>query len=78
MPKYNTRFELGLQDIDHIEVSLTKRVGELTRKMMASDRAPVEDDSARLHDEIKQLRQLLGKLHEQKVWYEPEGYHPRG
>lgn len=78
MPKYNTQFELGLSDIDRIEVSLTKRVGELTRKMLVTDQSPVETDSAQLHDEIKELRQLLGKLHEQKVWFEPDAYHPRG
>lgn len=78
MPKYNTQFELGLGDIDRIEVSLTKRVGELTRKMLVTDQAPDEGDTAQLHDEIKELRQLLGKLHEQKVWFEPDGFHPRG
>lgn len=80
MPKkYRTHFELDIRDIDQIEVSLTKRVGDLTRRMLESGAAPAANaDTDQLRDEIQQLRGLLGKIHEQKIWYDPKDFHPRG
>ncbi len=80
MPKFRTHFELDIKDIDFIEASLTNRVGDLTRRVMA---APEDDggdtpDPAILMAEIKQIRGLLGKIHEQKIWFDPKEYHPRG
>jgi hypothetical protein len=74
MPKYRTHFELGLEDIDRIEVSLTKRVGDLTRRVLTDD----SPESREVLDEIQDLRRLLGKIHEQKIWYQPSEFHPSG
>ena len=56
MPKYTTRFDLGLADLDLIETALRSVVSD-------DDRAPV--DAHAVHD-------LLGRLHQQKVFYRPE------
>ncbi|MDF1748863.1 MAG: hypothetical protein P1V34_08325 [Alphaproteobacteria bacterium] len=80
MPKFRTHFELDIKDIDFIEVSLTKRVGDLTRRVLTADESKGQDEpkSAELMQEIQQIRGLLGKIHEQKIWYDPKEYHPRG
>lgn len=75
MAKYRTHFELGLEDIDRIEVSLTKRVGELTRRVL-TDETP--EEQREVMDEIQDIRRLLGKIHEQKIWYQPSEFHPSG
>lgn len=82
MPKYRTQFELGIEELRLIEDSLTSRVGELSQASL-----DLQADKLQLKDcdtvdgkmkEIKEIRQLLGRLHEQKIWYEPDNYSPRG
>jgi len=73
MAKFRTHFELDIKDIDFIEVSLTRRV------MTASQSDSEEGTSAAdLMQEIQQIRGLLGKIHEQKIWFDPKVYQPRG
>ncbi|WP_416897098.1 MAG: hypothetical protein ACMVY4_16575 [Minwuia sp.] len=55
MPKYNTRFELNVDDVDLIETAL--------RSMQSK----AGDDSA----ETQKIRALLGRLHNQKIFYRP-------
>jgi hypothetical protein len=80
MPKYRTHFELDIQDIDRIEASLTQRVGDLSRKVLSAtgDSVAGKPDLTGLQNEIQQLRGLLGRIHEQKIWYAPKDYQPRG
>ena len=80
MAKFRTHFELDIQDIDFIEVSLTRRVGDLTRRVMNARQSDSEEgtSSADLMQEIQQIRGLLGKIHEQKIWFAPKVYQPRG
>lgn len=82
MPKYRTQFELGIKELQLIEDSLSSRVGELSQASL-----DLEADELRLKDchtvddkmkELKEIRELLGRLHEQKIWYEPENFAPRG
>lgn len=51
MPRYNTTFELNIDDLDMIEAAL--------RSM------PAENDATR------DINDLLGRLHHQKVFYRP-------
>jgi hypothetical protein len=80
MAKFRTHFELDIQDIDFIEVSLTRRVGDLTRRVMNARQSDSEEgtSAADLMQEIQQIRGLLGKIHEQKIWFDPKVYQPRG
>ncbi len=55
MPKYNTKFELTLEDMDLIEAALRNAGG-------AANDNPV--DALAVQD-------LLGRLHNQKVFYRP-------
>lgn len=82
MPKYRTQFEIGLDELRLIEESLTSRVGELSQasldlnaeKLRLKDCVTVDEKMK----ELKDIRELLGRLHEQKIWYEPDSYVPRG
>lgn len=80
MPKYRTQFELDIQDIDRIEASLTQRVGDLSRRVLSAgdDGAGARPEVSSLQEEIQQLRGLLGRIHEQKIWYAPKDFQPGG
>lgn len=74
MPRYNKSFELSIHDLDLIEEALRARSRELSKLRLAlSDENPalleaigvIESDQ---HDNAE----LLGRLHNQKVFYRPE------
>lgn len=59
MPKYNTQFNLDLDDLELIETALQKA------------QADNQTDPRRVHE-------LLGRLHNQKVFYRPNGSYVSG
>ena len=63
MPKYNKTFELSVEDLDLIEDALR-----------ASKNAAINDDlaSKAANDNVRQIHDLLGRLHNQKTFYRPE------
>ncbi len=60
MAKYNTTFELNVDDMELIETALRKVQG-----------ADGKDDANRVSE-------LLGRLHNQKVFYRPKGVYVGG
>ena len=58
---FNTNFKMGLKDLDIIEVSLRKRLNDLSKSTSKDHRK-----------EICEIRGVLGNLHNQKVWYRPK------
>ena len=58
---FNTYFKMGLQDLDIIEVSLRQRLNELSKSKSKDQRR-----------EMSEIRDVLGNLHNQKVWYRPK------
>ncbi|WP_299623485.1 hypothetical protein [uncultured Tateyamaria sp.] len=62
MPKFNTQFELSVSDMDLIEDAL--RASKLS-KTQADVKARSQDD------EVRQIHDLLGRLHNQKTFYRP-------
>ncbi|GGX50085.1 hypothetical protein [Tateyamaria omphalii] len=62
MPKYNKTFELSVEDLDLIEDALR-----------ASKNAAINDDLAEkaANDNVRQIHDLLGRLHNQKTFYRP-------
>ena len=58
---FNTNFKMGLRDLDIIEASLHQRLNELSKS------------TSKVHNrEISEIRDVLGNLHNQKVWYRPK------
>lgn len=68
MPKYNRNFDLTLADIDMIEAALSvvKRDLSLGRE---GSRALLPE--ATQNDPIREIDDLLGRLHNQKIFYRP-------
>jgi len=68
MPKYNRNFDLTLGDIDLIEAALrvVKRDLSLGREG-ARALLPVVEEG----DQVTEINDLLGRLHNQKIFYRP-------
>ncbi|ARE84263.1 conserved hypothetical protein [Roseovarius sp. EC-HK134] len=66
MPKYNSNFELSVADMELIESALLKTKADLTTQpdRMADGLACADETLRKIHD-------LLGRLHNQKVFYRP-------
>ncbi len=62
MAKANTKFELSVDDMDVIEMALRERKRALTQSSCEKS----DDEKRDIHD-------LLGRLHNQKVFYRPKG-----
>lgn len=70
--KPNKNFELTIRDIEVIESALRAKAG---RRGMAIAQGDV---STQLHEEMREIQELLGRIHDQKIWYKPKGFTPGG
>lgn len=81
--KYNKNFELGLQDIELIEQCLNDKINRLVENRKTHTESTIipegKIDSVKQIDaEIARIRELLGRIHNQKVWYRPKGVYVSG
>ena len=77
MAKANTSFDLDVRDVELIENALnsiiTKRSSTIINAANNSNTEPTgENCPIDIKGQISELRDLLGKLHNQKVWYRPK------
>ena len=77
MSKPNTEFNLGLRDINLIEDAINLVIARRSSAMSALAEDTLEnttDMSAyrEIRHEVAELRELLGRLHNQKNWYRPQ------
>lgn len=69
MPKYNRNFELTLSDIDMIEAAL----GVVTRDLsLGREGSRALLPKVAKDDHITEINDLLGRLHNQKIFYRPK------
>ncbi|WP_417727127.1 hypothetical protein [Roseovarius sp.] len=66
MPQYNSRFELSVEDMDLIETALRQTKAELSGQPDA-----LADTLGNPDEALRQIHDLLGRLHNQKVFYRP-------
>ncbi len=82
MSKFRTHFELGIKDIQIIEDSLTHTVGDLTQRVLDADnetfRLADSDEVDANMQMLTAVRDLLGRIHDQKLWYMSKENVPRG
>ena len=75
MPRYNTQFILDIDDLELIEAALRSRKTELSleRLELLGDGQSVDDQGAldALDETLQATHELLGRLHNQKVFYRP-------
>ena len=77
MSKPNTEFNLDLRDIDHIENAINSVIARRSSAMsLLTDNSSENTMDIAVYREIKEevaeLRDLLGRLHNQKNWYRPQ------
>ena len=77
MAKANTSFDLDVRDVELIENALnsiiTKQSSTIINSASNSNTQPTSENCpAEINNQISELRDLLGKLHNQKVWYRPK------
>lgn len=69
--KPNKLFELSVEDIEIIEAALNAKVDRRTRAAILDN----GNNRKELLEEANKIRDLLGRLHNQKIWYRPkDGY----
>tara|TARA_B100000902_G_C27216801_1_gene867439 strand:+ start:813 stop:1034 length:222 start_codon:yes stop_codon:yes gene_type:complete len=65
MGKPTTQFKLSINDVEIIEKALKAKAGRRGMRIMKGE------SDKQLHSEMHEIQDLLGRLHEQKVWYRP-------
>ncbi|MEO9651484.1 MAG: hypothetical protein ABJ360_06910 [Roseobacter sp.] len=73
MARYNKSFKLSIRDVDLIEEALRARSRELCKMRRAlSDENPADVEAVRVIEaDQHENEELLGRLHNQKVFYRP-------
>jgi len=66
MAKPNLKFDLSVRDIEVIEHALRAKAGRRGIAIASGNH------SEELRREMLEIQELLGKLHDQKVWYRPK------
>ena len=72
MNKPNTHFQLTVRDIEIIESALRAKSGRRGLAIAQGETSP------QLREEMRELQDLLGRIHDQKIWYTPKGWTPGG
>jgi len=74
MAGYNRTFELSMEDLELIEAALYRKKADLASKRIQAlrqDEVPA-DGPGSLDQQIREIAGLLGRLHNQKVFYRPK------
>lgn len=66
MPRYNRKFDLTLKDIELIEAALSVVKRDLSLGREGSRALLPEGD-----DPVRDIDELLGRLHNQKIFFRP-------
>ena len=80
---YNRDFELDIDDIELIEHALGNQLLRLSENRLALVQSTVKPEHEissvqEMDEKIKQINNLLGRLHNQKIWYRPQGVYVGG
>lgn len=67
MPNYNEMFELSVADMDLIETALRRTRDALSQELLEASAAEKGD----CQKSLRQVQDLLGRLHNQKIFYRP-------
>ena len=62
MVKANKKFDLSIRDIEIIEQALRAKAGRRGLAIANGETSP------QLKEELRELQELLGRIHDQKVW----------
>lgn len=68
MPQYNDMFELSVEDMDLIEQALRQAMTVYAVETVGE----TEDSQHEREDTVRRMHELLGRLHDQKIFYRPK------
>jgi hypothetical protein len=68
MASYNDTFKLSIKDIELIEEALRNEISLLSDRIRTNF-GTGDGDVRSCNDTIRELHQVLGRLHNQKIWY---------
>ena len=66
MPRYNTQFDLTVEDMDVIEEALRE-----VKSKLSVDAIDAQDAGTPKVEKVRKIHDLLGRLHNQKIFYRP-------
>lgn len=72
MSGYNRTFDLSIDDLELIEGALHRKKTELSLKRLDAIAGSVDDEPDEIDAELRGITGLLGRLHNQKVFYRPK------
>ncbi|MCR9220557.1 MAG: hypothetical protein NXI21_10050 [Alphaproteobacteria bacterium] len=79
---YKKEFRLNTREIDIIEDCLRQRVSHLAMRIHDAQEATIHsEDSAIIKADmalLREIKDLLGEIHNQKIWYHPKENVPLG
>ena len=76
MAKPNTTFNLDVKDLELIEDALHSVIAKRSKDLItAGDTQNSSIDRASAEAEMSEMRDLLGRLHNQKNWFRPKTDH---
>ena len=73
---YKKLFNLNRSDIDVIETSLRKELGIRSEKYQESVKQENAEETDSFKQGISEITELLGKIHNQKIWYDGDPAKP--
>lgn len=79
--KYRTQFDLGLTDLEMIEDALRSQAKQLSQEkldQLEMDKLETAANPYEPDPKLMAIQSVLGKLHNQKIWYKPQQYVPLG
>ncbi len=70
---FNVNFELSVDDVELIETALRQSKKELSGQLIETDirHNEVVEAETEMDETVRQIHDLLGRLHNQKVFYRP-------
>jgi len=74
--KYQTKFEINRNDLEIIEKALRGQASKLCLTKLGEQGSP--GNEGQLKSQMSDIQSLLGKLHNQKIWFVPEKHVPLG
>lgn len=72
MARYNVNFELTVEDMELIEDALRRSKSELSSTVIEVPQAANDTPDAAPDAKVRRIHDLLGRLHNQKVFYRPK------
>jgi hypothetical protein len=74
---YNKNFELNTRDIELVEQGLNLKLSKLSVQRQTHIDSTIVPEAElasvkEIDQKIQEIRDLLGKIHNQKIWYRPK------